>query len=409
MRVANALGGEEQAEVDPAGAVTLATNAIRAEAESFYLAIAPSLADWWPESAFDLETLREPSQKPIIVPVTSERPNDPYAEPLVSHLRSLGLEVAAESAGNKDHRQRIYVDIEDRRGRSPNRRRGVLEIHQLVRLLGLDRFAHIRADSIAQTVAHFPALLDVASRMDDDLSTRTAYALLTDQLSGLPRLLPPLSLDYGQQYFGTGLFPLSDHERIADVGAAHGDSFVKFTSRVRGFDRYVAFEPDPAFHSDLRAALDSHPLSERTSLDAHPVVRQPGPVTLDVLPASGNTRVVETPHSDPRMTNWPGAEAVFVEATSLDAAFSDEPLTIVKMDIEGGEAEALRGGVGVIGRDRPKLLLSVYHEVNDLIEIPQVVHSIDPSYKLFLRNHTWATDGESWPGALFCETVLYAL
>lgn len=385
-------------------AMCVSADEARAEAEAFYAAVAPSTAADWPTPAIDLETAPPDAKLPI--KTLLDGAVDPYAPTLLHHLELLGFEVDGVDASNDDA---LVVDLTDRRGRAFRPRPGVLEIHELVRVLGIDRFAHIREDSIRRTVRSFADLQEVAANLDDEISVTTMYALIADQLSGLPLLTPPLRLSYDEQYFGTGLFEVSASEVVADVGAAEGDSFEKFAARARTFDSYVAFEPDPGFHERLRAAVAASPLRDRVVIETRPVAGSAGEVYFDLLEGSGNSRVVSTPYSDPRMSRWPGAKSVAIESVTLDAYFAEDRVSIVKMDIEGSEQDAVAGASRVIARDRPRLLISAYHQVEDLVDLPRLIRSLDPSYRLFVRSHSWASEADSWPGAFFCETVLYAL
>lgn len=76
-----------------------------------------------------------------------------------------------------------------------------------------------------------------------------------------------------------------------------------------------------------------------------------------------------------------------------------EPVTFIKMDIEGAELDALKGASETIRRDHPKLAICVYHKPEDIIEIPQYILELNPEYKLYLRHYS---DNAG-------ETVLYAV
>ncbi len=62
-----------------------------------------------------------------------------------------------------------------------------------------------------------------------------------------------------------------------------------------------------------------------------------------------------------------------------------EPVSIIKMDIEGGEKDALLGAANHIVNDLPKLFISVYHNNSDLFEIPKMIKNMVPSYNFYLR------------------------
>ena len=77
----------------------------------------------------------------------------------------------------------------------------------------------------------------------------------------------------------------------------------------------------------------------------------------------------------------------------------DENVTYVKMDIEGAELDSLYGMEKIIKRDKPTLAICVYHNNEDIIEIPEYISSIAPTYKMYLRHHNWSA----------AETVLYCV
>ena len=72
--------------------------------------------------------------------------------------------------------------------------------------------------------------------------------------------------------------------------------------------------------------------------------------------------------------------------------------TLIKMDIEGAEQDALDGAMTTIDRDRPDLAISVYHRVHDLWTLALAIDERVPGYRFYLRSHAFSG----------FETVLYA-
>lgn len=87
-----------------------------------------------------------------------------------------------------------------------------------------------------------------------------------------------------------------------------------------------------------------------------------------------------------------------IEVDCLDDIVDDK-VTFIKMDIEGAEYEALIGAKNTISRYKPKLAISIYHKPEDIFEIAQLIYSLNPEYKFYLRHYSLSTN----------ETVLYAL
>jgi hypothetical protein len=62
-----------------------------------------------------------------------------------------------------------------------------------------------------------------------------------------------------------------------------------------------------------------------------------------------------------------------------------EPVTFIKIDVEGYDKEALRGASGLIKKYHPKLSVDAYHQLADIVNIPLLIREIDSSYSLYLR------------------------
>ncbi|MDD7177491.1 MAG: FkbM family methyltransferase, partial [Lachnospiraceae bacterium] len=62
-----------------------------------------------------------------------------------------------------------------------------------------------------------------------------------------------------------------------------------------------------------------------------------------------------------------------------------ETISLLKMDIEGAEYQALLGAKNHIQNDHPVLAISVYHSNEDLLRIPRLIHDICPDYRFYLR------------------------
>ena len=74
----------------------------------------------------------------------------------------------------------------------------------------------------------------------------------------------------------------------------------------------------------------------------------------------------------------------------------NEPVTLIKMDIEGAEQSALKGCLRHIEEDQPKLALSVYHNFEDIWKLAKMVDETTPGYRFYLRYH----GGNLWPSEI---------
>jgi hypothetical protein len=89
---------------------------------------------------------------------------------------------------------------------------------------------------------------------------------------------------------------------------------------------------------------------------------------------------------------------VEVEVKSPDGTFGESP-TMVKIDIEGGELNALKGMRFVLEESIPAFALAAYHHPSQSLELFEFVDQIKDGYQPYLRHYTEGTT----------ETVLYMI
>ncbi len=79
---------------------------------------------------------------------------------------------------------------------------------------------------------------------------------------------------------------------------------------------------------------------------------------------------------------------ITIQCVSLDEVISNFKSTLIKMDIEGAEIDALPGEQKTIQKYVPGLAISVYHLPSHIWEIPLLVKQMMPgAYKYYLRAH----------------------
>jgi FkbM family methyltransferase len=219
-------------------------------------------------------------------------------------------------------------------------------------------------------------------RLADDRSREVLDAVLGFRQTLDPAVLQPVISDH-DLYAPEGLFEFTDNEVYVDGGSYDGDTIRTFVDRVHGrFADIYAFEPDPVTFKKLKINFQSEPRVHAIHAGLHS--------------RSGNLRFRDDASRGAIFTADGGIE---LPVTTIDDVLGNRRLTYVKMNIEGAEIDALRGGRNAIHKWVPKLAISVYHRASDLWRIPRLVLEISPHYELYLRQH----DGG------IIETVLYAL
>lgn len=93
------------------------------------------------------------------------------------------------------------------------------------------------------------------------------------------------------------------------------------------------------------------------------------------------------------------SQETVVETITIDEYFKEISLGFIKMDIEGAERRALQGGMRTIKRDRPILAISIYHSLDDIVEIPKMLMKELDNYKFIVRHHSYTYSSHSAWGA----------
>ena len=243
--------------------------------------------------------------------------------------------------------------------------------------------AHMFYDGLLDDLwNHRSKYFQLAERLPDDRSRQVLDAVIGFRCTLDPAFLQPVVSEH-DLYAPEGLFEFSENEVYVDGGSYDGDTIRSFIDRVHGrFAAVYAFEPDPATFKKLQGNFRDEPRVH--------------PIHAGLYSRNGNLRFRDDAS---RGAIFAADGDIEMPVTTLDEVFGEGRATYIKMNIEGAEIDALRGGERLIRREHPKLALSVYHRPSDLWRIPEIVESFNPDYRLYLRQH----DGG------IIETVLYAL
>ncbi|OGA63149.1 MAG: hypothetical protein A3G81_28700 [Betaproteobacteria bacterium RIFCSPLOWO2_12_FULL_65_14] len=192
----------------------------------------------------------------------------------------------------------------------------------------------------------------------------------------------------GLAYFQPDLLPPRQDELFVDCGAYDGDSLRVFLSRMEGnAARTIAIEPDPASYARLEACAAALPPGVRERVR-----------TLNVAVGRGREKL-RFDSSGLASAHASDTGTIEVDCLPLDEILEGETPTLVKMDLEGTELDALRGGEASIRRARPSMAICVYHRPDHLWTIPLLLRRMLPNHTLHLRPHGY----EGWD--LVCYAV----
>lgn len=175
-------------------------------------------------------------------------------------------------------------------------------------------------------------------------------------------------------YFDLDLVQCDEREVVVDLGAWTGDSVENYIRTYGKYKKIFCYEIDPSSVKEMKKNLAQYPDIEYRNKAVGSKNSMGSYVTSG--PLSTINKITDD-HS--------GTE---IEIVSLDSDI-DEKITLIKMDIEGAEQDALSGCERHIREEQPRLLISVYHNNEDIWKIPRMISDMNPDYRFYLRSNGW--------------------
>ncbi len=216
-----------------------------------------------------------------------------------------------------------------------------------------------------------------------DEKSRQAYAdVINFKISGKIDYLNGCTTPKEEIY--SEIIRLGDDEVFVDLGAYNGDTVQEFTEACGGNFRHAyAFEPNP---KNFRKLVKNLPEDER--------------ITLFNGAAWSRNGTIEFSANEGRMSRANGAgKTVEIPTYAIDEAVKEQA-TVIKLDVEGAEREAILGAKRHI-EGGAKLLCSLYHRNEDMFELPLLIKGINPRLKFYVRHQLYIP---AWETNLYCTT-----
>lgn len=221
---------------------------------------------------------------------------------------------------------------------------------------------------------------EVYSILADEFSKKVYADVLNFKISGKIKYL--FSCESGREEIIRRVLRPNEGDTYYDLGAYNGDTVAEILSYTGGrLKKAVAFEPDFRNYKKLSANTDS--LGFATALNAGAWSED---TVLTFSQRSGRNSSVAKQGKPTQMR-------------SVDSVAGGEEVTLLKLDVEGAESEALCGAAETIRKFRPRLEVACYHRNGDMFSLPLLVKKLNPDYQIYMRHHRYIP---AW------ETNIYA-
>lgn len=230
---------------------------------------------------------------------------------------------------------------------------------------------------------HLPELNAVYRSLADDESRRVFLNIIQYKISGCIHYLDAVTATTDEIY--RDIIRPGRSEHYVDLGAYNGDTIRELLDHThRSYSTIHAVEPDKKNFKKLVSFVEE---SGMKRVNAYHCAAWCKDTELPFQSKSGRQSVLS-----PNGSTLP--------ARSVDSLLEGAPVSLLKMDVEGFEREALWGASKTIHHYSPKLAVAIYHRNEDLFELPLLVKRLCPKYRIYIRHKLYLP---AW------ETNLYAI
>ncbi|MBQ8825422.1 MAG: FkbM family methyltransferase [Ruminococcus sp.] len=228
---------------------------------------------------------------------------------------------------------------------------------------------------------HAEELQTVYDMLADEYSKKVYANIINFKISGKIHYLMEVTTPKAEIY--RKVIHLTPNEVYVDLGAYNGDTIREVLQFTR--DKYIriyAIEPDRKNYKKLIKYTDGMP-----NVYTYNAVAWCTDTEVPFATKAGRQSAVS-------------AFGQTVPAIAVDSVLQGKVATLIKMDVEGCEREALWGCAQTIAHYNPKLMVSLYHRNEDMFSLPLLIQKLNPNYDIYIRHQLYIP---AW------ETNLYAV
>lgn len=222
----------------------------------------------------------------------------------------------------------------------------------------------------------------VYDRLADSKSREVYENIINFKISGKPCYLDSCTTTREEVY--ENIIPLRDGEVFVDLGAYNGDTALEFSNECEKagitYKSIYAFEPNAKNYRKL--GVNTQALHDINAINA--------------CAWNVDTELRFT-KGEGRMTKEDPNGEIVIAARSVDSVV-EEPVTLIKLDVEGSEREAIEGASKKISSGA-NIICALYHRNEDMFAIPIQILKLNPNMKIYVRHQLYIP---AWETNLYC-------
>jgi len=222
----------------------------------------------------------------------------------------------------------------------------------------------------------------VYSSLSDDFSRMHYLQFLAWRRLRVELLFRDIEINGSNRFFIPEIVSvLNEHEVFVDCGAHKGFVIEKFLETVKSkYKDIYAIEPDKENYELCKSTLKG--------------IKNISMIGSALSDRIGEDNFYQGFNFASKLNMFGDAKVTIITLDSLHI-----PATFIKMHVEGGEFDALKGAVITIQKYRPIVAVTIYHNSDGVWGIPLCLMENAKDYIYCMKSHSWGGTG----------TVLYAI
>ena len=241
----------------------------------------------------------------------------------------------------------------------------------IVKATDIFDFYSFRQEDISQLDKITPSIIRCAQLLEDEVSYGIYKRFITSHATKEYHHFSPPSENV--KYFDSDFQQNKGFQRYIDCGAFNGDT-LRDLNRIHGrVEKAVLFESDMNTFQELLKGIGGDSRSYADEMILFPCGVWSHTVKLRANNSMGLNSHISDDGDD------------IIQCVGLDQVLKGFGPTFLKLDVEGAEYQALTGAREMISEYRPDMVISLYHNLRDIWELPLYIHDWDLGYKFYIR------------------------
>ena len=180
-----------------------------------------------------------------------------------------------------------------------------------------------------------------------------------------------------------------------DAGSYNADFITTLANKVSiSKSRFYIFEPNKIFYNNIINNLDkeiNYKIFNMALCDKDS--------TMKFMQIPSSTSHIINKKYNAYKDSIDKNNIDIIQTTKLDSIIKNEKVSGIKIDIEWAESSMLKWSTEILKRDRPILLLSIYHRRDDLFKLQNYLMNLDLNYNFYIRHYSLSV----------AKTILYCI